>query len=232
MEYSDYQQRLEIRRRLDKELQRLDFSLRDPMNDPFDEQDIQMVNSKAWLHDIWDTYQYTRWSILEAFSYLELDYESAFLYYAQNVSYRFYALREKVAQLVNSSCNLGLDVREVDFTKVKDRLTNRSDIQSVFCRFGGNAHFSKLIEMFRHPLTHREDPYIQELDNYRFVMKKVCSSRVDLVAEKTENRWTLPELKKCVLRSYQAILQFTANVISALYKGETSIMSGCSNQET
>ncbi|MCK4404758.1 MAG: hypothetical protein KAW02_06655 [candidate division Zixibacteria bacterium] len=232
MQYQEYQERIRTRERIDKELPRLDFNLCDPINDPFNEKDIRLSNSKQWLLDIWQLYTEVRWSIMESFSYLELDYQLAFLYYIDNAIFRLYALREKVAQLINCYYDLKRKTEAVAF---KDLLKNpkiSSELRKVLLSLHGNAHFNNLIKEYRHPKTHREEPYVEERRNYRFIMKKISSKRVDLIAETGNNKWTIPMLKEHLLKAYEAILDFVANVMRLLFEGEVTVISRSRHSET
>jgi hypothetical protein len=226
MQYQEYQDRIRIRERIDRELPRINFNLRDAITDLFDEKEIRLVNSKQWIDDIWELYSETRWSIMEAFSYLELDYQLAFLYYSDNAIFRLYAVREKIAQLINDYYNLGMKSTEVGFEKLinEHRTEIDADILKVLHRLKGNAHFNNLIENFRHPKTHREEPYIEEKDNYRFIMKKVSANRVDFIAEKGNIEWNISMIKDHLLKSFEAIIDFIVNVFRFLFKGQAMII--------
>ncbi|HEX9916893.1 MAG TPA: Cthe_2314 family HEPN domain-containing protein [candidate division Zixibacteria bacterium] len=228
MEYQEYQNRVKIRERIDKELPRLYFNLDNRISDPFNEEEINRSNSAAWLQDIWLTYSYARWSLLEAFSYLELEYEVAFLYYSDNAVFRLHALPEKVVQMINCYYGLEINIEDVTFHKffrycrgILKKLN--PDLFKVLDDLKKNTQFQNLIKKYRHLKIHRMEPYLKEMDNYRFLMKKVDSKRIDLIGDTGNFEWTIPKLREDLFKSYETIINFVTDTLRLLFGEEVSV---------
>jgi hypothetical protein len=222
--YEEYIERIKRKETAAEEVPKFDMKWNFPIRDPFDDEERGLFNSLDWLSQIKSLYFEIRWSLMEALSY-EKEEKTIWLfrYYCENAIYRIFSLIEKIGQLVNDRCQLGMEIKEISFNKTLKLLCDKKfhSLYNILSALKNNAHLKDLQESYRHPKTHRREPYLKEFKNYRMQMTKEETDVVRAVhfgVTYDGIKWNKDKLKNSLVESCKILATALKEIIPIMYK--------------